>query len=89
MRKVRYPKIQLPKIKVICTTKKKPKNQAWKNAQLFSVYFSTPKTPICGLHLVWAVVGRKWVKIIKPISDAKFKLSVKDWNDLNPEPKNV
>lgn len=89
MQKIRYPKIKLPKFKGICTSSKKPKNQSWKNAQLFSVYFSTPKTPVCGLHLVWAVVGRKWVRIIRPISEAKFKLSVNDWKELKPELRNV
>ena len=81
MQKIRYPKIKLPKFKGICTSRK--------NAQLFSVYFSTSKTPVCGLHLVWAVVGRKWVRIIRPISEAKFKLSVNDWKELKPELRNV
>ena len=70
----------------------KPKGATWVNAQRYLCDFYIQNAPICGGHLVFAVVGRKWVKIAKGdmlnkgqrYKHSRFKISVKEWHGCNP-----
>ena len=45
----------------------KPKEATWSTAKLYRVDLYNVKWPRSGTRLVWAVVGRKWVRICIPI----------------------
>jgi hypothetical protein len=63
----------------------RPKGKTWRTARLYSadIGFQLSKAPICGTHLVWAVVGSKWVRVVKPVTWQKFKCRRTDW-DMMP-----
>ena len=62
----------------------RPKGKTWRTARLFSACLGYPatKAPISGEHMVWAVVGHKWVRIVKPMTWQKFKLRRTEWDML-------
>jgi hypothetical protein len=43
------------------------------------------KWPRCGTRLVWAVVGRKWVRVCIPIELIKFRMSRNEWDRIPHE----
>ena len=52
----------------------KPKEATWSTAKLYRVDLYNVKWPRSGTRLVWAVVGRKWVRICIPIELIKFRM---------------
>ena len=53
----------------------KPTEATWQNAELYRVDLYNVKWPRSGTRLVWAVVGRKWVRVCIPIELIKFRMS--------------
>ena len=45
----------------------KPSEATWRTARLYWADFYNVKWPVCGNRLVWAVVGRKWVRLCTPV----------------------
>ena len=78
-------KMKLPKLV-------KPKGSVWINAERYICDFYLSKLPFCGGHLVFAVVGRKWVRIAKGDmlykgqrqKQFRFRISIKEWQSCNP-----
>ena len=76
-------------------TLEKPLSNSWANAQRYSADFYDSRYPICGKYLVYAVVGRKWVRVtqgdlVSPSSDlrshlSRFKMSIHEWNNMRKE----
>ena len=69
---------------------RKPVEATWRTAKLHSVDFTTiyvrqicKSLPVGGERLVWAVVGRKWVRICLPVCNTKFRMRRQDW-DVSP-----
>ena len=62
-----------------CYTER-PTSQAWANCKAYIADFYNSRYPICGGHLVWAVVGHKWVRIFKPIQNERFKIRRSEWD---------
>jgi len=69
----------------------KPIGKSWSTAQRYIVDFYEPKYPISGGHLVYVVVGRKWVRVTKGdlVSNddtrhqlSRFRISINEWNNL-------
>ena len=77
------------------STLEKPLSNLWANAQRYSANFYDTRYPICGQYLVYAVVGRKWVRITQGdlVSTdkstrthlARFKMPLSEWQQLNKE----
>ncbi len=63
----------------------KPKETSWSTAKLYRVDLYNVKWPRCGTHLVWAIVGSKWVRVRMPIENIKFRMSRRDWNSIPHE----
>ena len=70
----------------------KPKGTSWTSADRYNATFYLAKVPLSGGHLVFATVGRKWVKISKGdllfkglrSKTSRFRLSLKEWQNCNP-----
>ena len=60
----------------------RPTAKRWATARLFSADLYDQRSPICGTHLVWAVVGHKHVRIMKPVTDQRFKMKRSDWDNM-------
>jgi len=60
----------------------RPSGARWANAKLFHVYLKNPAFPVCGLHLVWAVVGHKHVRCCLPIQWDKWRMGRATWDDI-------
>ena len=58
----------------------RPTAKRWATARLFSADLYDQRAPICGTHLVWAVVGHKHVRIMKPVTEQRFKMSRTQWD---------
>ena len=58
------------------STLEKPLSNLWANAQRYSANFYDTRYPICGQYLVYAVVGRKWVRVT-PVSYTHLTLPTK------------
>ena len=73
----------------------KPQGITWRTAKRFKADFYHAKFPICGGYLVYAVVGRKWVRVTQGdlVSTdkstrthlARFKMPLSEWQQLNKE----
>jgi hypothetical protein len=62
------------------TSTPRPVEAIWSNAKLYRVDLYNVKWPRCGTRLVWAVVGRKWVRVCIPIELIKFRMSRNEWD---------
>ena len=60
----------------------KPKEATWSTAKLYKVDLYNVKWPRSGTRLVWAVVGRKWVRICIPIELIKFRMRRDEWDAI-------
>jgi hypothetical protein len=60
----------------------RPFEATWKTAKLYRVYFSDTRWPVSGQRMVWAVVGRKWVRVVTPITKTKFKMRRSEWDNI-------
>ena len=60
----------------------KPPEKTWDNAKLYLVDFYDMRLPVSGTRLVWAVVGRKWVRICTPIQNKKFRIKRDEWDKM-------
>lgn len=67
------------------TSVPKPKEATWDTAKLFRVDFYDMRLPVSGTRLVWAVVGRKWVRICTPIQNKKFRLRRGEWDKMSTQ----
>ena len=67
------------------TTTPRPVEATWPNAKLYRVDLYNVKWPRCGTRLVWAVVGRKWVRVCIPIELIKFRMSRNEWDRIPHE----
>ena len=73
----------------------KPMSKSWANAKRYSAHFYDTRFLICGQYLVYAVVGRKWVKVSqgdlvssdKTIRSqmSRFRMTLKDWLKIRKE----
>jgi len=63
----------------------KPKEATWNTAKLFRVDFYDMRLPVSGTRLVWAVVGRKWVRICTPIQNKKFRMRRGEWDKMSTQ----
>ena len=66
-------------------TTPKPKEATWSTAKLYRVDLYNVKWPRSGTRLVWAVVGRKWVRICVPIEWIKFRMRRDEWDAIPHE----
>lgn len=74
------------------STIEKPTSQVWKNAKRYKARFFESKYPLCGTYVVYAVIGRKWVRIsqgdlVLPDKSGRhqlprFRMSVREWDKL-------
>ena len=69
------------------TRSTKPKAKSWRNAQAFSVDFTTiymrkinQRLPVSGGRICWAVVGRKRVRICLPVCNTRFRMTRDQWD---------
>jgi len=67
------------------TSTPRPVEATWSNAKLYKVDLYNVKWPRCGTRLVWAVVGRKWVRVCIPIELIKFRMSRNEWDRIPHE----
>ena len=67
------------------TNTPRPVEATWSNAKLYRVDLYNVKWPRCGTRLVWAVVGRKWVRVCIPIELIKFRMSRNEWDIIPHE----
>ena len=67
------------------TSTPRPVEATWSNAKLYRVDLYNVKWPRCGTRLVWAVVGRKWVRVCIPIELIKFRMSRNEWDRIPHE----
>lgn len=61
---------------------KRPKAASWRTAKLFSADLYGMRWPICGTHIIWAVVGHKHVRICKPITNTRFRVPRAEWDTM-------
>jgi hypothetical protein len=63
--------------------KSKPSQVSWQSAKPFSVDLYNNRYPMCGSHMVWAVVGYKWVRIRKAHGQViPFKVRRTEWDQI-------
>ena len=60
----------------------KPSEATWRTARLYWADFYNVKWPVCGNRLVWAVVGRKWVRLCTPVQHDKWRMRRSEWDQL-------
>ena len=72
------------------TRSTKPQGKTWRTAKAFSVDFTSiylrkinQRLPVSGGRIVWAVVGRKHVRICLPVCNTKFRMRRSEW-DMSP-----
>ena len=63
----------------------RPVEATWSKAKLYKVDLYNVKWPRCGTRLVWAVVGRKWVRVCIPIELIKFRMRRDEWDTIPHE----
>ena len=63
----------------------RPKEATWDNAKLYRVDFYDLRLPVSGTRLVWAVVGRKWVRICTPVQNKKFRVRRGEWDKMSTQ----
>ena len=66
----------------------KPEGKSWITSKRFTVDFTSvylrginQRLPICGEHVVYAVVGHKHIRICLPISNIKFRMTRGEWDE--------
>ena len=62
-----------------------PTEATWANAQLYRCDLYDTRYPVSGTRLVWAVVGRKWVRLCTPIQHQKWRIRRDDWDKMPHE----
>ena len=63
--------------------KSKPTVASWCTAQPFSVDLYSSRYPVCGTHMVWAVVGYKWVRIRKAFGQVvPWRVRRAEWDQM-------
>ena len=67
----------------------KPRGARWATARLIYADLTTAylrginqRLPLAGGRLLWAVVGRKWVRCCAPVCNTKFKLRRSEWDQI-------
>jgi hypothetical protein len=58
----------------------KPATNSWRTAKPFSADLYNLRWPLAGTHMIWAVVGHKWVRVYKPVTNVRFKIKRADWD---------
>ena len=66
----------------------RPQGKTWRTANLYRVYLGMG-FPVCGLRNVWAVVGRKHVRLCTPITLVKFRMSLASWEAIDPRDREL
>ena len=66
-------------------TTPRPKEATWATAKLYRVDLYNVKWPRSGTRLVWAVVGRNWVRICVPTEWIKFRMRRDEWDSIPHE----
>jgi hypothetical protein len=59
-----------------------PKPKKWQNAERWKVGLWDNKYPLCGLRLLWVLIGTKHVQMSAPVCFTKMRMSRKEWNSL-------
>ena len=77
------------------STIQKPPSKTWSTALRYKADFYDTRYPICGGYLVYAVIGRKWVRVTQGdlVSTngeerhqlSRFKMSLKEWEKIKKE----
>ena len=77
------------------STIQKPPSKTWSTALRYKADFYDTRYPICGRYLVYAVIGRKWVRVtqgdlVMPNGEERhqlprFKMPLKEWEKINKE----
>ena len=57
-----------------------PKAKKWQKAERWQVGLWDNKYPMCGLRLLWVLVGTKHVYMSAPVCETKMKMTRKQWN---------
>ena len=77
---------------MIISSIEKPIRTSWNTAKRYSAHFYNTKFPISGQYLVYVVVGRKWVRVTQGdlVSNkrhqlSRFRMSLKEWNEIKKE----
>lgn len=58
----------------------RPPEATWRTARLYRADLYNVRWPVCGCRLVWAVVGRKWVRLCTPITNIKWRMKRSEWD---------
>jgi len=58
----------------------RPREATWRTARLYQADLYNVRYPVCGTHLIWAVVGHKHVRCVKPITNQKWRMKRRDWD---------
>ena len=67
------------------TSTPRPVEATWAKAKLYRGDLYNVKWPRSGTRLVWAVVGRKWVRVCIPIELIKFRMRRDEWDAIPHE----
>tara|TARA_X000000950_G_scaffold16656_1_gene18132 strand:+ start:16179 stop:16637 length:459 start_codon:yes stop_codon:yes gene_type:complete len=59
-----------------------PKAKKWQKAERWKVGLWDNRYPLCGLRLLWVLIGTKHVQMSAPICLTKMRMSRKEWNKL-------
>lgn len=69
-------------------THPRPQGKTWKTAKLYRVYLGLG-FPVCGFRFIWAVVGRKHVRLCTPITLIKFRTTLVKWQAIDPKDREL
>lgn len=59
-----------------------PKSKKWQKAERWRVGLWDNRYPLCGLRLLWVLIGTKHVQMSAPVCLTKMRMSRKEWNKL-------
>lgn len=59
-----------------------PKSKKWQKAERWKVGLWDNRYPLCGLRLLWVLIGTKHVQMSAPVCFTKMRMSRKEWNNL-------
>ena len=59
-----------------------PKAKKWQKAERWQVGLWDNKFALCGLRMLWVVIGTKWVYMSAPVCQTRMKITRKEWNAL-------
>ena len=54
----------------------------WQKAERWQVGLWDNKFALCGLRMLWVVIGTKWVYMSAPVCQTRMKITRKEWNAL-------